>query len=156
MTIPIQADIAGLHASAVALGAGAASAQALLMMHDLFALPLDARFATELASRRRVRMLVRGAYRLMAVRDGATELPDWWSGQMLSLAMQPLLGHGARYQWQIVHSVLYMQPDMYRSRIPPSLYGLYPLVRVPLWIGRRRFAGRAVAGAAWRIRHSRC
>jgi hypothetical protein len=32
---------------------------------------------------------------------------------------------------------LFIQTDMYRSKAPPALYFLYPLVRLPLWLGRR-------------------
>ena len=132
-----QALLPEWHDRAVALGAGAASEQAMLMMHDLFALPLPDELAMTIGKSRRVRMLVAGAYRLMAVRDGATEIDGWGYGRMLSLAMQPLLGHGIGYQWQIVRSVLYMQSDMYRSKLPMALYPLYPLVRIPAWLINR-------------------
>lgn len=49
----------------------------------------------------------------------------------------PELRRGLRYQWHIVRSVLYMQSDMYSSKLPPSLYPLYPLVRIPAWLGSR-------------------
>lgn len=143
------ATLRALHAAASARGAERASAQALLMMRDLFALPLPADFAATLATTRHVPRLVAGAYRLMAVADGSTEIADWWAGRMLSLAMQPLLAGGVRYQWQIVKSVLYMQGDMYRSTIPPALYPLYPVIRVPVWLARQiarlaqGFSGRA-------------
>lgn len=136
------------HAPAVALGAGAASEQALLMMDDLFALPLPAGLAATIGHSKRVQMLVAGAYRLMAVHDGAQEIDGWPYGRMLSLAMQPLLGRGVRYQWHIVRSVLYMQSDMYGSKLPPSLYPLYPLVRVPAWlISRITRAVRSTPGS---------
>ncbi|WP_404370405.1 nucleotidyltransferase family protein [Sphingomonas sp. MMS24-J45] len=131
------ATLATWHDRAVALGAGPASEQALIMMRDLFALPLPPGLAETVGSSRRVRMLVAGAYRLMAVKDGATEIDSWAFGRMLSLAMQPLLGRGFGYQWQILRSVLYMQSDMYASKLPPSLYPLYPMVRVPAWLGSR-------------------
>ena len=130
-------ELLSWHGRAVGLGAGAASEQALLMMHDLFALPLPSELAGTIARSLRVRLLIAGAYRLMAVRDGAQEIDGWSFGRMLSLAMQPLLGRGLRYQWHIVRSVLYMQSDMYGSKFPPSLYPLYPLVRVPAWLASR-------------------
>ena len=136
------------HDRAVTLGAGAASEQALLMMRDLFALPLSPRLADSIGRSPRVRMLIAGAYRLMAVRDGGTEINDWHYGRMLSLAMQPLLGRGLRYQWHIARSVLYLQSEMYRSKLPPSLYPLYPLVRVPAWlIGRLGRGARRLVGS---------
>lgn len=131
------AAVLALHGHAVRLGAGAASAQALLLMHELFALPLAPDVAVALRARRRVRWLVAGAYRLMAARDGHTEIADWRGGQMLALAMHLLLGRGPGNVWQIARSILYMQSDMYRSRIPPSLYVFYPLVRIPQWVIQR-------------------
>lgn len=125
------------HDRAVALGARAASEQALVMMRDLFALPLPPALAGTVGQSRRVRMLVAGAYRLMAAKDGTTEIDTWPYGRMLSLAMQPLLGRGLRYQWQILRSVLYMQSDMYASKLPPALYPLFPMMRVPAWLGSR-------------------
>lgn len=130
-------ELRARHDDAVVLGAGVASAQALLLMHELFGLPLAADFAAALRRSRRVRWLVAGAYRLMAPHDGKREIADWWGGQMRALAMQLLLGRGLRYFWQIARAVLYMPADMYRSRIPPALYGFYPLVRIPAWLLRR-------------------
>lgn len=127
-------EIVALHGYAVANGAGVASAQALLLMRDLFGLALPEGFAAALQRSWRVRMLVAGAYRLMAVADGGTEIADWRGGQMRALAMQMLLRYSLRYQWQILKSVLYMQSDMYQSRIPPTLYGLYPAIRIPAWL----------------------
>jgi hypothetical protein len=136
------------HDRALALGAGAASEQAMLMMRDLFELPLPITLAETIGRSPRVRMLIAGAYRLMAVRDGATEIDSWSYGRMLSLAMQPLLGRGVRYQWHILRSVLYLQTDMYRSKLPPSLYPFYPLIRVPTWLISRIARGvRHIAGS---------
>ena len=136
------AELHAWHDHAVALGAGAASEQALLMMADLFALPLPAELAETIGRSPRVRMLIAGSYRLMAVRDGGTEIDGWRFGRMLSLAMQPLLGRGLRYQWQIVRSVLYMQSAMFGSKLPLSLYPLYPLVRIPTWVISRVGPGK--------------
>lgn len=136
-----EATVAALHAHAEAAGAGAASAQALLLIRDLFGRPLPAPLAALAEPPRRVRLLVAGAYRMMVARDGARETSDWWGGQLLSLAMQPLLRTGLRHKLQVVRSVLYLQPAMYRSAIPPSLYAVYPLIRVPAWAWRRARLG---------------
>ena len=138
------------HEAAAARGAGPASAQALVMMHDLFGLPLAPDFKATLVATPRVRWLIAGAYRLMAVHDGATEIGTWRGGQMLALAMQMLLGSGLRYHWNIVRSILYTQSDMYRSPLPPGWYVLYPAVRVPAWIARScaRVAARVVGRGA--------
>lgn len=132
-----DAAVAALHAQAVAAGAGAASAQALLLIRDLFGRPLPTAHPDLASPPQRVRLLVAGAYRMMVARDGSRETSDWWGGQLLSLAMQPLLRSGMRHKWQILRSVLYLQPAMYRSAIPPSLYAIYPLIRVPAWAWRR-------------------
>ena len=130
------AAIRALHAAAVSRGAGGASAQALTMMHELFGLSLAPEFLAELQAKRHVRMLIAGAYRLMAVRDGTTEISVWRGGQRLSLAMQFLLGRGVRHHGHILGSILYPPQAMYRSSLSPMLYPLYPFVRVPRWIGR--------------------
>jgi hypothetical protein len=135
---PLDArEVGALHDHATRLGAGLASAQALLLAQELFDFPLAPTFAAALRRSRRVRWLLAGAYRLMAAKDGATELADWKSGQLHNLAMQAVLGRGARHYWQIVRGVLYMQSDMYASSLPPALYRLYPIVRIPRWIARQ-------------------
>ena len=142
--------VRALHEGAVVRGGGAASAQAMVMMHELFGLPLAPDFTAALIATPRVRTLIAGAYRLMAVHDGATEIGTWRGGQMLALGMQMLLGTGPRYHWNIVRSILYTQSDMYRSALPPGWYVLYPAVRIPAWIARScaRVIGRAVGRGA--------
>jgi hypothetical protein len=132
-----QAEIVALYAHARRLGAQWCAAQALLLSHELFGLELAPDFSASLRKSWRVRALMAGAYRLMAVRDGSTELHQWWGGQMRLLLMQPLLARGFRYHWHTIKWLLYIQTDMYRSSAPPSLYFLYPLLRLPLWVARR-------------------
>lgn len=136
-----DAAVAALHESAVALGAGAASAQALMLIRDMFGRDVARDLAASSAPSRRVALLVAGAYRMMAPQDGARETSTWWRGQLLALAMQPLLAPNARHFAQMLRSVLYLPQAMYASRLPPALYALYPLIRVPSWMVRRaRFA----------------
>jgi hypothetical protein len=135
---PLRAEqIVVLHDHAVTLGAEKASAQALILMEELFGLPLPRDFAQSLRRLPGVHLLVAGSYRLIAVRDGVTEVFDWRGGRILSLALQTLLGRGLRYHWQTLKSVLYVQADMYQSKIPPPLYRLYPAIRVPVWLAER-------------------
>ena len=131
------ATIATLHAHAERLGVGRCSAVSLLLCAELLALPLDAGFAARLRGSRRVRLLERLCHRLMIPTDGGTELSDWRGGQHLLLFVQLLIAGGLAYFAQIVRWTLYIQTDLYRSKAPPSLYFLYPLVRLPLWLGRR-------------------
>lgn len=132
-----QAEIEALYAHARKLGAEWCAAQALLLSQELLGLELAPDFSARLRKSRRVRALMAGAYQLMAVRDGGIELHQWWGGQMRLLLMQPLLARGFRYHWHTIKWLFYIQTDMYRSSAPPSLYFLYPLVRLPLWLARR-------------------
>lgn len=136
-----SAAVAALHRSATAMGAADASAQALLLLRDLFGRDLPPGMAEALARPRQVRLLVAGAYKMMAPRDASRETGDWWRGQLLSLAMQPLLTRGLRHKRQVLRGVLYLPSAMYGSPLPPSLYAFYPLIRIPAWALRRaRFA----------------
>jgi hypothetical protein len=131
------ATIASLHDFARRLGVGRCSATALLLCADLLALPLDPAFAVRLRGSRRVRLLCRLSRRLMMPADGVTEVGDWRGAQRMLLLIQLLIAGGARYYAEILRWTLFIQTDMYRSKAPPSLYFLYPLVRLPLWLARR-------------------
>jgi hypothetical protein len=69
--------------------------------------------------------------------DGVTEVGDWRGAQRMLLLIQLLIAGGPRYYAEIVRWTLFIQTDMYRSKAPPSLYFLYPLLRLPLWLARR-------------------
>jgi hypothetical protein len=71
-----EAEIARLHRRAVEMGAGRATAQALLLSAELFALPLGAGLRRELESDRAVRYLARAAVTTMLQGDAVTELDD--------------------------------------------------------------------------------
>jgi len=131
------ATIASLHAHAERLGVGRCSAAALLLCAELLALPLDSVLANRLRRSRRVRLLCRISRRLMIPADGGTEPSAWRAGQRLSLLAQLLIAGGPRYFVEILRWTLFIQTDLYHSKAPPSLYFLYPLVRLPLWLGRR-------------------
>jgi len=132
-----DAEIVALHAHAERLGVGRCSALALLLCAELLGLPLDAALAARLRASRRVRLLLRLCQRLMIPADGSTEPQAWRGGQRLSLFIHLLIAGGPRYYAEIIRWTLFIQTDMYRSKAPPSLYFLYPLVRLPLWLGRR-------------------
>ncbi|MDB5581454.1 MAG: hypothetical protein JWR80_6630 [Bradyrhizobium sp.] len=131
------ATIASLHGYAERLGVGRCSAASLLLCVELLALPLDPALATQLRRPRRVRLLCRLSRRLMMPADGVTEVGDWRGAQRMLLLIQLLIAGGPRYYAEIVRWTLFIQTDMYRSKAPPSLYFLYPLVRLPLWLVRR-------------------
>jgi len=131
------AEIEALYAYASGLGARWCAAQALLMSSELFGLELRPDFEAALRKSRRVRILMGLAYDLMSGPDGRTELQNWPGGRMKLLAMQPLLAGSIRHLVDIVNGLMFVQSDMYRSSAPPSLYVLYPLFRLPLWIASR-------------------
>jgi hypothetical protein len=132
-----SATIAALHAHAEELGVGRCSAVSLLLCADLLALPLDAAFAARLRRSRRVRLLVDLCRRLMMPADGSEEMADSHRGQHLLLLAQLLVAGGPRYYAEMLRWALFIQTDLYGSKAPPGLYFLYPLLRLPLWLGRR-------------------
>ncbi len=131
------ATITSLHAHAERVGAGRCSAVSLLLCADLLALPLEAAFVARLRRSRRVRVLENLCRRLMIPPDGGSELTSWHGGQRLLLLVQLLMAGGPRYYFEMLRWTLFIQTDLYRSKAPPSLYFLYPLLRLPLWLGRR-------------------
>ena len=70
------AEVERLHRRAVAIGAGRATAQALLLSAELFALPLGAELRRELQGDRAVRYLARAAMATMLQGDGLAEPGD--------------------------------------------------------------------------------
>jgi hypothetical protein len=131
------ATISALHVHAEQLGVGRCSAVSLLLCADLLALPLDTAFAARLRRSRRVRLLEMLCRRLMIPADGGAELAAWRGGQRLLLLVQLLIAGGPLYYAEILRWTLFIQTDLYRSKAPPALYFLYPLLRLPLWLGRR-------------------
>jgi hypothetical protein len=131
------ATVASLHAHAERLGAGRCSAVALLLCAEFLALPLDPVLAARLCKSRWVRLLCRLSRRLMIPADGSSEVGMSRGGQRIFLLVQLLMATGARHYLGIARWMLFIQTDMYSSKAPPRLYFLYPLVRLPLWLGRR-------------------
>lgn len=113
------------------------SAQALLLMHDLFARPLP----PTVVATRRVRLLVAGARAVMPPADGARELLQWRAGRLRLLGMYPLVQR-LRNAPGVLLALLYPPAGLYRSALPPMFHALYPLLYVPTWLWRR------VTGAA--------
>jgi hypothetical protein len=131
------ATIAALHAHAQRLGVGRSSAVGLLLCAELLALPLDPALAARLRASYWVRLLCRLSLRLMMPADGSSEVGASRSGQRLFLWVQLLMAGGPRHYAGIARWLLFIQTDMYSSKAPPHLYFLYPVIRLPLWLGRR-------------------
>lgn len=129
--------ITDLHAHAERLGVGRCSAAALLLCAEILALPLDPALAVRLRASRRVRLLCRLSRRVMMPADGIAEVGESRGAQRMLLLIQLLIAGGPRYYSEILRWTLFIQTDMYRSKAPPALYFLYPLVRLPLWLARR-------------------
>jgi len=138
LVAPLEANtIANLHAHAERLGVGRCSAAALLLCAEILALPLDPALAARLRTSRRVRLLCHLSRRLMMPADGIAEVGESRTAQRMLLLIQLLIAGGPRYYGEILRWTLFIQTDMYRSKAPPALYFLYPLVRLPLWLARR-------------------
>ncbi len=146
-------DLLQLHAYARARGAGLCAGQALLLCRHLLGLQLPAELEAELKADRRIRLLTRIALEAMVGRDGATELPDRPFGGALAYIIylsQWLLGRSAAFYGAQLWAFSLVPADVIACPLPWWAQGLYPLLRLPLWLGRvgKRFLQRARPGPA--------
>ena len=109
-------------------------AQALLLASSILALPLPPVLVKELDDGRAVRLLVKAAATAMYRIDEPYDVPFGTASMSLTQYLLRADWHYIREQL-IVH--LGNQDDWHTVRLPPSLMFLYPLLRVPLWVGRQ-------------------
>lgn len=133
-----------LYRSAQAKGEGWSAGQALVLIEDLFALPLPSALSAELRADRSIRRLVAAAFDLIAGPGADQEMTERRFGfarvrfaDWLQVRDRHDLRSGiARY--------LTVMPDVLAVPLPPRLHFLYPVLRLPLGllrVARKRSGG---------------
>ncbi len=126
--------LAGLHEAARARGAGRASAQALLLVEQVFDRPLPPDLRRRIVSDRTVRRLVRFALAVLSDPREPEQVP------LRSTAIQLhrlLLIEDWRDRIEDVRGMLVDWPLVFALPLPRPLWFLYPLLRGPAWALRK-------------------
>lgn len=138
-------DGRALHEAAVTLGAGRASAVAILLCHQLLGLEVAPDFLTRLRSDRMARRLVANALVSIGHGGGLREITPyskpWMLNWLAKFQVMDSLGYTlneARLNWVGVHDRVHMP-------LPRGLGFLYHLLRLPLWASR--FVGQRLRRA---------
>jgi hypothetical protein len=138
-----RTDIERLHANCERIGAGRASAQALLLCAHLFGTVLPTELKQRLESDRVSRWLADIALGTMAGRYAATELDDTVLGTLSIHLSHFALGRGWRFKARELSSKLNNRDDRMQYALPRPLHFLYPVISLPSWVRRRmQGAGR--------------
>ena len=129
----------------VQLGAGRSAGQAMLLCHDLFDLPVTNGLMRELESSFLLRTLRRSALRLFARGGEVQEVDDLPFGTTSVYVSRLMLGsslHSLMSEWR---TWAYRPDELLRSRLPQSLFFLFPLLRMRNWMMTRlRHGGRSI------------
>jgi hypothetical protein len=133
-----EAEVERLYRRSQALGAGRASAQALLLARTLFETPLSPALQAELRSDRVNRWLLTVALRKLAGRAGVREVDSTPLGTATIHLMQLGLLPGLRFKLSEAARQLASPADRMAVNLPRPLAFLYPFV-----FAARRLAGRA-------------
>jgi hypothetical protein len=128
-------DIDALYRHAEAKGAGLCAGQALLLCGRLFDRKLPPELADKFQQSRRLEKLVAIALREMARPDPASDRGV--VGVALGVFAQFLLGRGLAFFVEQCRNGLVSVSDIASVPLPPSLWFLYPLLRLPRWLWRR-------------------
>jgi hypothetical protein len=132
-----DADIGRLYRHAQQIGAGLCAAQALLLCQRLFALRPPDGLADEMQANDRAIRLTAIALAAMTAPHAETAVDAGFVGVLRVVRTQFLLGQGWRFYVAQCRAALAGPADVIRLPLPPSLYFLYPLFRLPLWLWRR-------------------
>ncbi len=130
-------EILRLYRHAQGKGAGLCAGQALLLCRDLLDRQLPAALEAELADNRRVRRLVAIALEAM-VALGAAETDRGAAAVTREGVVHFLLGQGLAFYATQCRLACVSTKDVIRYPLPPALYFLYPLLRLPSWLWRHR------------------
>lgn len=131
------ADIEGLYRHAQRLGAGLCAAQALLLCQAHLALGLPPALSDAMSRNRRTRKLLALALAALQARHADTEVDGGIAGVTRSVHTQFLLGQGFAFYAAQCRVASVGAADVIRWPLPAPLHGLYPLLRLPLWLWRR-------------------
>jgi hypothetical protein len=116
------------------IGAGLCAGQALLLCRRLFDLPLPAALARELETNARTAKLEQIALRAMT-RSPVAHKP--MGAASANIRTQFLFGEGWRFFAAQCRAISVGTQDIPTVALPPALYFLYPVLRLPLWLFRR-------------------
>jgi hypothetical protein len=128
------ADVTAHYRHAQKIGAGLCAGQALLLCHRLFDLPLPAALARELETNARTAKLEQIALRAMTEPPPARKPMRAVS---TNIHTQFLFGEGWRFFAAQCRAIAVGTQDIPTLALPPALYFLYPVLRLPLWLLRR-------------------
>lgn len=131
------AEIDRLYRHAQGAGAGRCAGQALLLSKRLLGLELPPGLATELETSPLMNRLAAAALELMVGPDPEAEIPERRFGTTLYTLAQLQLSPDWRYRGALLANSMFLIDDVLRYPLPPSLRFLYPVLRLPLWVGRR-------------------
>jgi hypothetical protein len=133
-----EAGLEALYAHAQARGAGLCAGQALLLCARLLGRRLPAHLHDALMRDRGVRRLLALGLETMIGPDPAAVPARDAARQAAELRWRFLLGRGARFVLAQCAITVTAPADVLRWPLPPALRFVYPLVRLPSWVIRRR------------------
>jgi hypothetical protein len=125
-----------LYRSAEARGEKWSAGQALLLVEDLFDLPLPADLSAELRGDRRIRRLVRAAFDLIAGPGADAEMEGRRFGYARVLFADWLLIRDGRDLRNSIGRYLTVMPDVLAVPLPDRWHALYPALHLPLGLWR--------------------
>ena len=127
------------------VGAGRSAGQALLLCHDFFDLPLAPGLLHELESSFLLRTLRREAVSLLARGGEVKEVDDLPFGTTSVYVSRLMLGSSFQSLLAEWRTWGYRPDELLKSRLPQSLFFLFPLLRVRTWLMTRlRHGGRSI------------
>lgn len=129
-------SLAALVERSRALGAGAAPDQALILARHVLGLTLGPRTVAVLRQGPIERWLVRAAMRVLAGGGACEPSDDRFAGALIFASQFALCGSWRGAGRQLAYRGVSVH-DRVRLPLPPALHILYPLLRGPLWLGRR-------------------
>jgi hypothetical protein len=127
-------DIERLHEAATALGAGRASAQALMLCDRLFATPVSPALKAKVANDRLAAILARVALGILSTER---DLDDTVFGTVPIHVSHLLLGRGLRFKVGEIARKIKSPQDRTALPLPRVLTFLYPIILFPNWVRRR-------------------
>lgn len=132
-----EQEIERLYREAVALGAGRAPAQALLLCRDLLGLKLPLELERQLRSQAPVRWLVRMAKKLMGVSHVEKEVDDSVLGTASIQLSHFLVAPGLRHKLVEARQKINLPYGPVFMPLPRYLRFVYPAMAIPHWLWRR-------------------
>jgi hypothetical protein len=130
-----EGGVERLYLAAEARGAGRSAAQAILLSRQILGAQIPDSLIATLRKHASVRWLEAMAMKALTADTEPTEQPFGTTWNNLSLF---LLGRGFRYWLAELQDLLISPVDILTLPLPKQLRGLYPVLRLPLWLWRRR------------------